>query len=318
SLTVSGDYLMLRKGRSDQLGDERLSFRAIPVPYIATWFGRFESGKGVADVSQKEEGMIDSIIQNTGVLHHLVAGDREKALATMRFHIKRLKWIIRGIGTLVIVFGLLFLFASLLRFLYSLPLLGRIAEAGSFLLALVIGLPLATTTILLGFIAGNPLLLIPIVILLAAGIWILFRFSKRQRKAGEAIKQQLDDTYGHSLESEEMKELKYREMAGMLASPGNEFGPKQEAALNQFAAKSGIDAEKQVSLKQEVQADSHAGETTESHLQNLIRLAVADDKLTPKEVRSIREAATLAGYDRAQFRTLISEISDPGGGLKAS
>ncbi|MEM1441383.1 MAG: TMEM43 family protein [Verrucomicrobiota bacterium] len=318
ALSLAGDYLMLRKGRSDNLGDERISYRAIPVPYLATWFGKFDSGRGVADVSQEEEGMINSIIQNTGVLHHLVAGERKEALGTMLFHIKRLKWIIRAIGTAVIVFGLLFLFSSFLRFLYPIPLLGRIAEAGSFLLALAIGIPLATTTILLGFVAGNPILLIPILIVILAAIWMLVRFSKRQRKAGETIKQQLDEVHGHTLESDEMKELKYREMAGMLASSENEMGTEQSATLSRFAAKSGLDAEKQETLLQEVQSGAGTDQSAEVHLQNLIRLAVADDKLTPQEVKSIREAATLAGYNREQFRKLISEMSGAAGELKAS
>ena len=106
--------------------------------------------------------MVDSMIQNTGVLHHLVAGERDVALRTMKRHIQRLKWIIRGIGTVVVVFGFIFLFASIVRFLYAIPFLGRIAETGAFLLALAIGIPTSLSSIALGFVSGNPILLLAI------------------------------------------------------------------------------------------------------------------------------------------------------------
>jgi hypothetical protein len=122
-LSVEGEYLMLRKGRSSNLGDERISYRAIPVPRVATYFGRFSEGKGVADAAEQKSGMINSIIQNSGILHHLVAGERELALATMKRHIERLKWIVRGIGTFLVVFGFIFFFGAALRFLYAIPVI---------------------------------------------------------------------------------------------------------------------------------------------------------------------------------------------------
>ena len=309
-LRVEGEFLMLRKGRSSNLGDERLSFRAIPVPVTATWFGRFEGNEGVADISEQRTGILDSVIQNTGVLHHLVAGERDVALKTMKRHIQRVKWIVRGIGTAVIIFGLLFLFSSLLRFLHAIPLLGPLAEAGSFLLALAIGIPLAVTTIAIGFVTAQPLLLIPIVGGVLAVVWLLVRATRRQQKKSASVKQQLDSEFGRTLEDSEMKQMEYREMAGMLASRGGTIGASEARALDRYAKRSGIKPEERKVLLEEVQQHPPVGESAESHLRNLIRLAVADAKLTPQEVRSIREAATVAGYDRKQFRELMAGVSE--------
>lgn len=308
-LALEGAYLILRKKRSDDLGDERLSYRGIPVPPVATWFGQFVNGRGIADTSEKRSGWIHTLVRDTGVLHHLVAGDRKVALRTMKRHIERLKWTVRGIGSAFVVLGLLTLFSSLLRFLYVIPVVGRIAESGAFLLALLVGLPLAATTIGIGFLAGNPWFLLPIVGLLALGGVFLARFSRRRRSTEARSKEQLDTEYGHALQPAEVKKLEYREMAGMLATGGRAMGEAETKTLDRFARKSGIESEERENLLAEVRGSPPTGESVESHLRKLIRLSVADAKLTPQEVRSIREAASLAGYDRSAFRQLMAEVS---------
>lgn len=317
-LGVEGPYLTLNKGRSNDLGDERISFRAIPVPPTATWFGRFSGGKGVADTREERQGMINRLIKNTGVLHHLVAGERDVALITIRRHIKRLKWIVRGIGTLIIVGGLLTFFDHFLKFLYPIPIIGQIAETGAFLAALILGLPLAVGTIVIGFVAENPLFLIPILLVLIAGIWLLVYLSKKQQKTGQAIRQSLEAEQGQALETKDLKKLEYREMAGLLASSGNPIGTKEIKTLDGFAKKSGFEAEDRATLLQEVQDTPPPLDKAEFHLENLIRLALADAVLTPQEVRSIREAATQAGYSRSGFRKLMAEVTKQAESLKAS
>lgn len=317
-LSVEGDYLMLRKGRSRDLGDERLSFRAIPVPKTATYFGRFSGGTGVADTAEKTSGFIDSIIQNTGVLHHIVAGEREQALATMKFHIERLKWIVRGIGTAVVVFGFIFFFSVALRFLYAIPVIGRVAESGAFLLSLIVGIPLALVTIAAGYLAGNPLVLALIGALLLAGIFLIILSSKRQKELGKEVRKELESDYGRSLDADDLKQLEYREMAGMLASGGSGIGAAETKVLDRFAKKSGWKKEERESLLDEVKENPPPLESPESHLKNLIRIAVADSVLTTREIRSIRDAANLAGYDRVQFRELMSHVREMAEAKKAS
>jgi len=119
-----------------QLGDERIRYRGIPVPDTATYFGKYQSGQGVADLSNQRTGWVNLLIQDTGVLHHLVAGDRPQALFSMKAYLGRLKWIVRGIGTVASVVGVMILFSSIFGFLYGIPVIGRVAEAGA-----VLGLP---------------------------------------------------------------------------------------------------------------------------------------------------------------------------------
>ena len=66
----------LSKGKGDRLGDERITYSGIPVPAEATYFGKLSGGRGVAHQAVEKSGFVDAIIQDTGVLHHLVAGDR--------------------------------------------------------------------------------------------------------------------------------------------------------------------------------------------------------------------------------------------------
>lgn len=252
--------------------------------------------------------MINGIIKNTGILHHIVAGDRETALATMKSHIQRLKWIVRGAGTVTMVFGFIFFFASFARFLYVIPIIGRIAETGVFILAIVLGLPLAFMTIVAGWLVGNPVALAVIGLLLIAGLVFAVRLSKRQRKAGQQIKQDFDAEHGHSLSSTELKQLEVREMAGMLASGGSRLDSDQSKALDRFARKNGLKKKEREEVLREVRETPPPLGSSEEHLRKLIRLALADGRLTPQEVRSIRDAATLAGYDRDQFRQMMSDV----------
>ncbi len=317
-LGVDDTYLTLRKGQPENLGDERVSYRAIPVPPSATWFGKFSGGEGIADTAEVRSGMINSLIKDTGVLHHLVAGEREIALQTMKKHIERLKWIVRGIGTGTTVFGLIFFFSSFLRFLYPIPVIGRIAETGTFVISLLLGIPLAATTIILGFVAGNPLLLIPIGVILLVGFLFVVHLGKKQKKKGENLKQQLDSEYGHALKPEELQKMEYREMAGLLTSRGQGIGEVESQALNQFAKTNGIESEERESLLEEVRENPPPFETAEYHLRNIIRMSVADGRLTPKEIRSIREAAELAGYSREEFRKLMIDVGEMAENQKAS
>jgi hypothetical protein len=194
--------------------------------------------------------------------------------------------------------------------LYAIPVIGRVAELGAFLLSLAIGLPLALITILLGYIAGHPILLAVVGAFLLAGIWAMVRASKRQKETGREIRKELETEYGRSLDSDEMKQLEYREMAGMLASSGNGIGETESKALDRFAKKSGWKKGGRENLLQEVRENPPPLELPETHLKNLIRIAVADHVLTTQEIRSIRDAANLAGYDSEKFRELMVSVSD--------
>lgn len=301
-LTVSDNYLYLAKNNERNLGDERISYRAIPVPATATYFGKFNGSEAIADTTKKREGILNTIIGDTGILYHLVAGPREEALQTMKAHLQMVKWIVRGVGTAICVLGVMCMISSIVRFLFAIPLIGPLAERGALLISIIIGLPIAAITICLGYLAGHPLILIPLVMLVGFCVYWLMQRRKKQ----EALKQQLGQEYGRPLDNSEIKKLEYQEMAGMLSSEEGQVSEQGAELLDQFGDKQGWDESQRKEILDEATDSASSEFDVESQLKSLIRLAVADGKLTPDEVRTIREVATVAGYDRKQFRELMA------------
>ena len=228
-----GASVYLRKGASDNLGDERISYSGILVPDTATYFGKWDSQKGVADTTHQRTGFVNQIIQDSGILHHVVAGDRDTALATMKSHIVRLRWIVRLIGTVCVVFGFYSLFATIVGVLFHLPIIGHIAQTGAFLLALVIALPLALFTIAIGYSVAHPLVLVLLIAAFVAVSWVLWR---RGKSSQQALKNSLDNQYGHTLNAYETKELEFLELAQLAMSDAN-FCDQEKDFLRHWARK---------------------------------------------------------------------------------
>lgn len=330
------DYLYLRKNRGDQLGDERLSYSAIRVPNLATYFGRFAEGRGVADTSHERHGFINAMIQDTGILHHLVGGDRQTALSTMKQHITRLKWIVRGVGSTVIVLGFLIFFSALLKFLFHLPVIGWLAEKGALILALAMGVPAAGLTIAAGYLAGHPFWLATFVLLLVIAGFIGYRTYRDGRSIQRGLRENLNKILGHEVSDEEIKTREYLHIAQLVGSKSG-LGAPQERMLDQWGRKQRWSPEKRKAMlhqamlkqaeKQELDGRSSQaippvvstspGQTTvgsttyssepsaDENLRGLIRLAVADGQLTAYEIRTIQSAALQAGYPKQQVRELM-------------
>ena len=301
-LKTQGQYFHLSKGKSDRLGDERVSYIGIPVPPDATYFGKFSSNHGVADTTHQRTGVINQIIQDTGILHHIVAGERDTALATMKAHIKRLKWIVRGIGTLVVMLGVYMFFATIVGFLFHIPVIGRIAETGAFLLAIAIGLPLAFVTIATAYLVGHPLLLAGFAIVVIASILWMYRRGKNSQLA---VRSELESEYGRELGDDEIKELEFIELV-QVAMSDSKLDDKEDAFLRQWSKKHGWGNQRYDEMihraKTAAASDTSSGD---DHLNNLVRLAMADGKLTSYEMTSIRGVCRRAGYDEETIRQLI-------------
>lgn len=308
ALRVQGDYLYLLKGQADKIGDERIRYSGIPVPATATYFGKADSGRGVADTSQARTGMINALIQDSGVLHHIVAGDRETALATMAAHISRLKWIVRGVASLAVVIGFSMLFGSMLGFLYSIPVIGSLARSGSFLLSLVLALPLILITMLGGYLFSNPLVLVAVVVLIGGG---LFALGQRKKATQRAVSQQLENQYGAKLQTLDLTELEFIGLATLAFSDGH-LDPKEEQFLRRWSRKQGWnDARFTAMLAKANQmgtSDPQSGSDSEEQLKNLIRLALADGDLSRSELNVIQNAAKRLGFDQGRIVQLVQQV----------
>lgn len=306
-LVGKDSYLYLYKNESQGLGDERVHYQAIPVPATATYFGKLESGQGVPDTTHQRTGFINGIIQDTGILHHLVAGDRPIALATMKAYLGRLKWIVRGIASSTVVLGLLILFSTIVGWLYHIPVIGRVVEAGAFIAALAIGIPLVIITMSAAYLIAHPIILLGIVLLGAATVaWIRWRGTRSQA----ALQDELAIQFGHDLTADETKELEFMELAQLAMSDGD-WKPEEQAFLKQWARKHRWREDKVERLLSEArlrQQDVGNETTNDQHLLNLIRLALADGNVSPYELRSIRKTARRLGYDDSKIAEMMRGV----------
>ena len=305
-LVIEGGYFYLRKNDSRQIGDERISYVGIPIPATATYFGKFETGRGVADRSNERTGWINKLIQDNGILHHLVAGDRPTALASIKAYLNMIKWIIRGIGTACVVIGLLILFATIFSWLYVIPVIGPLAEMGSFVLAILIGLPIAIFTICASYLIAHPILLG----LIIGGMIVAIYFLRRRGNTAQTeIKSQIDQHYGHEIQPLELKDLEFIELAKMAIADGM-IAPSEHEFLNQWAKKHRWEDGKRDELIQKAleSQNEESDFSSDEHLMNLIRLALADGQLSRYEIKSIRRAATSLGYDEPTVMELINRV----------
>lgn len=302
------EYFYLIKSSGDQIGDERVRYSGIPIPSTATYFGKFSEGQGVAHDAHQRTGFINLMIQDSGVLHHIVAGQREAALATMKAYLSRLKWIVRGISTGVTVIGFLFLFGSVARFLFPLPIIGPLAERGAWLLAFLIGIPVAMAAIAISFLASHPLWLAGGITGIALVIYLLRR---RGEQTKIALHKGLEQDFGRAIKNEDFEDLEFRELVYLAQSDG-EVGEEETAFLSRWGKKHGwtqSESQKRIddALAQRLtEPDTDA--STEPHLRNLIRLSMADGNLTAFEMHTIRTAARKAGYDSSAITELMQEV----------
>lgn len=312
-LSPKQDYFYLAKGKANQLGDERVSYTGIPIPATATYFGKFAAGDnsalgmGVADKSNQRTGFINALIQDSGILHYIVAGQRDEALASMKRYIAKIKWIVRGVGTLSLVGGLFIFFSTIFGFLIAIPIIGPIAEAGSFLLALVIGLPIAAITIVSSYLIAHPIILVLLGGFAIAGIFYL---GNRSRNTKHQIQQSLDQQFGRSLRPDDMKDLEFLELA-QLALQDNQVIDQEDALLRQWADKHRWSEEKTQQMIQRAQSQAThatAAISSDEHLSNLIKIALADGKLTRYEIKTIRSVAQRVGHDSATISSLIDQV----------
>jgi len=93
-----------------------------------------------------------------------------------------------------------------------------------------------------------------------------------------------------------------------LVNSGNHAGTGNGSSqlLDDWSKKHRWDADK----KRDMLAKAEAVEKTSSdqELRNLIRIALADRKLTAFEMRSIQTAASKAGYGRNQVRKIMGNL----------
>ncbi len=309
-LSAQGQYLYLDKGKPDELGDERLYFRGIPVPEVATYFGKFDNQRGVAYDKHRRTGILNRLIQDSGVLHHLVAGERDVALASIKRHLFQLKWTIRIGGTIAVVLGLLCIFGSIAKFLFRIPIIGSVAQWGAFVLAVAIGIPLSLLAIAGSFLVSNPLILLALFLLAGGIIGYLVWKRGQQRFTQRSLRAGLEQELGEEVDEDRIKQLEFMELARLAQSDG-QLDDTEVDYLSAWSKKQGWDQETYSRLIEEARASQREEPSpTKVHLQNLVRVALADGNLRAYEVRTIRLAAQRVGYSNREVNELMDRVSE--------
>ena len=309
NLAVQGEYFYLTKDdegegeMGEDLGDERLSFRGLPVPETATYFGKWGEDCAVAHQAEKKEGMISGIISDKGILHHLVAGERETALGSIKAHLARLKKIMRIVGLIVASIGGGVFFSSLTRFLLFIPLVGPLISRVSGWLGMGIGFILGLITLVIAFLTSQPLILATFLMALVAGFFFLWRNASRKRKR---VQEQLSKTLGYEPSQNELAELEFTALWQLMASDGAITAPEKKQ-LNKWTKRHRWSAEQVETLTQRAEAELSQTNPKEN-LKSLIRFTLADGSINRTEMKSLEQAATKIGIPKPHLSLLINQV----------
>ena len=305
-LRPSGSYFYLRKNgshSSDKLGDERLSFSAISVPPTATYFGKWNSESAVYHQAEVKDGFIAGIIGDKGILHHLVAGDRDTALLTIKSHLKRLKKIVRIIGLVIATLGGAAFFGGLTRFLVFIPVIGPMISTVSGWIGMIFGFIIGLLVIAVAYLTSHPFLLAALILVLAAAVTVLYRHGVKKR---QRLKAHLAEDFGYTPSAYELKELEYIRLWQLFASDG-EISKKEQKRLDQWTKRHRLSEDETHSLTQRASEDLQNAPTPKSNLITLIRFSLADGHLDRHEVACLQQAAQFIGINKHQLNLLIAQ-----------
>lgn len=288
---------------SEQLGDERISYRGMPVPEVATYFGKWGEGEGVAHKVAVDDGFVSSIIQDRGILHHLVAGSRESALVTVKEHLARLKMIVRIVGVVLCTIGGGILFASLTRVLVFIPVIGPYINQITGWLGMLIGFLLGGITLGLAYLTSKPLILVGLLAMFLGAMYYVWKNAAKKR---QRIQVNVAKNLGHAPSDSELKELEFIQL-WQLANSSGSIGSAEQSRLDQLSAKNGWSPEKIAELTNRAwQERAHTNDREK--LEALIRYSLADGKIDNKELKSLESAAGWIGMNKKDLRYMMSDI----------
>lgn len=311
-LESDGTRLNLYKHQPSRLGDERVSYSGIPVPSLATYFGQLDRGRGSAHIAVSRTGWIHGLIHDTGILHHIVAGDRDTALTTMKSHLARTTWIVRIAGTVGMVFAFILFFSGAFSILLHIPLIGRIAEWGLFLASVILGVGFSLVVMVTSYVVHHPLAMVVLAAIVAG---LVYWFRRRRDASGERIRTSLATEFGHTPTRRELVEREFLALL-RLARLDEQVDSPETKVLHDWARKRGINGEEIERLQELADAETESGIAigSEQELRLLVQMALADDAVSPTEMKLLRQAARHAGCNDKKLHELIRRVRRMGDG----
>lgn len=170
---ISGGYIFKGIGTigTPHIGNVRLTYSVLPSGGNVTLFGKL-SGGSILSYTDK----------TYGTLYRAFVGSKDEAVATLHGEYVMLKWILRGVGFLLMWFGLSLVFGPISTMLDILPIAGSVSRALIGAVCFVISLVLSIIAILVSIIAHN---IVALIVLFAIGLLavIFFGFVMKKKVA---------------------------------------------------------------------------------------------------------------------------------------
>jgi hypothetical protein len=163
--TLANDtYIYVRNSstgtyQAPQLGDVRVSYGVLKVPFEGTVFGKLEGTSIKPFVSKKGD-----------TLYRVFSGSHDESIATLHQEYTTALWAFRFLGFLMMWFGMALLFGPISMILDFVPVLGKVGRAFIGFATFAVSLVLAGVTIVISAILHNIIAVIVIVALLLIGL----------------------------------------------------------------------------------------------------------------------------------------------------
>ena len=309
-------YLYYRKhqGDDDVIGDERLRYVAVPAADIATYFGSIPDQVGEAKVFVKKSGMISNLIKDNGILHHVVNGDRDAALRTLKRDIRRLRWTVRGGGILGCIVGIFLALEPLIHLVMGIPLLGRLVHGGVLIVSIVLGLLLSLATITVAWLVHHPgIAILAVSVVLGLGVWLLAWRKRASANASVVLNRLENAQFSVSPGSRETlinrPEHVFQHLVKIAVSDG-QFDKTENAFLANWARERHFPDKRIESLFDDAKTDRgiHPVEATREDLYYLISLSLADGHLCTSELKRLQRFACDLDIDDKELGSLIGVV----------
>lgn len=158
NIQLAGNYLFQGNGslNNPDVGDLRMQYWVLPNRARATVFGRLA-----------DDNRLGVYRQGGDRFFRLLLGGRSQAIQTMRTEHRVLTWVLRGVGFLMMWFGLIFAASPISTFLDVLPFLGDLAEMITGFASFFVALILSAITIVVSILLHN---LVALLIAIAVGL----------------------------------------------------------------------------------------------------------------------------------------------------
>jgi hypothetical protein len=287
-LERSSGHLYLRQSpNASSAGDERLSYTGVKAEPQATYFGVIEEGVGVGKQFELRESFISALIQNDGILHHLVNGDRDEALATVRLDFVFTKWLVRVVGTLGMIVGFGLLFRRFASLLYRFRSLRGLVRVGVFALGLAVGLPLALAVMASSMVIHSPL---------AAAVPMALAVGGSERSEGGP----------GEIDSVAAIEDTFSTLAALALVEGG-LDPKEQKFLTKWGRRKGIEEVRMAELLSDAQEGAPEA-TSRENLELLVYMALVDGVLSARESSVLEGLGKKLGISPAELMDIVTDL----------